>query len=170
MLDLMGHAHVSIGGSKPSLSTNPHRSPRESNQSPRRRIRNSGHLNLATGDRGLKSPDKVRFSVSACPGDAQPRENAPQTQAFLRRPVVRQNDENAWLTRQSGQTGLRGCRHVYRENTGKFVQNRPWTWSHTAATRHKLPGKPGVLGPLPCRTEQGISRSRTRKPAPGLGL
>ena len=61
ILNLIGHVHVILGGRKPSLSIKPNRSPRELNQSPRRPIRNSGHLNLAPGDRGLKSPDKVRF-------------------------------------------------------------------------------------------------------------
>ena len=78
---------------------------------------------MATGDRGLKSTAKVRFSVCACPGDAQIGKNPPQTRAFLRRPVVGQNDENAWLTRQSRQTGLRDARAF----TGKIQGNLPKT-------------------------------------------
>jgi hypothetical protein len=77
--------------------------------------------------------------------------------------------ENAWLTRQSGETGLLDLHRNYRENTGKFAQNSLWTWRKTAATRLKIPGNLGVVGLFPCRREQGIRRSRTRKAAPGIG-
>ena len=76
---------------------------------------------------------------------------------------------DVWLTRQSGETGLLDLHRIYRENTGKFAQNRLWTWRKTAATRLKIPGNLGVIGLFPCRREQGTRRSRTRKAAPGIG-
>ena len=123
-----------------------------------------GHAGIlsATGDRGLKLPAKVRFLVSSCPEDAQIGGHPPQTPAFQRRPEVEPIDEYAWLTRQSGETGLLGLHRIYREKTGKFLKTRRRCMANPAPNPPETPGKQGSPALFPAARNRELNSIHQR--------